>query len=276
MADLGDTLRFSSDLSDGGGVLVNATTVLLTITLPDGTTTPATVTNPPAVTGKYLYDYTVSPAGQSGRYLGQWLFTMAGGATTSYVETFDVGSAVVTVDEALAHLRANGIITSDDDLEQLQFLAFVATDAIERDLGRAIARRTVVETHNGGGGAIPLKRSPIISVTSVTEGGVALAGSYGYVLDPDSRILYRGSSLVPQSFTWGRQNIVVTYVVGYTSVPATVRKVALNMIQAAWQGSQQAPHPALTEFSEADVFVAQSSMSEIERGAYNSLRVVGP
>lgn len=274
--DLGDTLRFKSDLTDGSGTLVNALTVTLTITLPDATTVTPSVTNPPTTTGKYLYDYVTSALSPAGRYVGQWLFTMGGGATTSYVETFDVGPSLVTVDEAVAHLRGSGVITSADDLEQLQFLTFVATDAVERDLGRAIARRTVVETHNGGGGAIALRKSPIISITSVTEGGVTVSPTFGYVPDLESRILYRGSSLVPQSFAWGRQNVTVTYVIGYTSVPATVRKVALNLIQAAWQGSQQAPHPALSEFNEPDVFEAQASLSEIERAAYNSLRVVGP
>ena len=96
MPDLGDTLPFSSKLYDkpveDGGVLVNATTAALTITLPDGTAAPGiTVTNPPATTGVYQYDYVTTTV--PGPFKGRWLFTMATGKTTAYVEAFDVRPA---------------------------------------------------------------------------------------------------------------------------------------------------------------------------------------
>ena len=70
MADLGDTLPFRADLYDGdGGALVAAQTVVLTITLPDGTT--ATPVVPlPAATGKYAVDYPTSALSPPGRYVG--------------------------------------------------------------------------------------------------------------------------------------------------------------------------------------------------------------
>jgi hypothetical protein len=277
--DLGDTLTFKSDLydkpPDQGGVLVNAPTVTLTITLPDGSTVLGSVQNPPATTGKYLYDYTTSVLGLAGRYVGRWLFTLAGGKTTSYVEAFDVGASLVSVDEAMAHLRAVGIITTADDLDQLQWLTFVATDAIERDLARVLVRRTIVETHDGGRWAIVLRQQPVISITSVTETGVTLSSVSGYVLDTFSGVLSRGSWLVPTRFWPGRQNIVVTYVAGETNAPPIARKVALNTIQGMWQQSQQAPHPAMAEFAGNSTFVDTSSLTPVERDAYNSLRIVG-
>lgn len=271
MSDLGDTLRFSSDAFDNAGALTNAQAVSLTITLPDGTTATPSVTNPPAVTGKYFYDYTTTTASPEGLYLGKWLFTFAGGATTSYEESFEVGKSLVTVGAAIAHLRAAGIITSDADLEQLQWLSFVATEAVELDLDRVLTPRTVTETHDGGG-AVILRKSPVISITSVTENGSALTD---YLVNTSAGILYRGSNYSPRPFQCGFQNVVVTYRAGYNSPPRVARKVALNLIQGAWQVSQQAPHPALTEFSEQDVFVAQAALSQVERAAYDSLRSVG-
>lgn len=277
--DIGDTLGFTSTLRDKpqeqGGVLVNAVSAALTITLPDGTTaTPAVPA--PTTTGNYAVDYMPT---QSGRFVGVWLFTMSGGKTTSYVETFDVGSCLVTVDEAIAHLRANGIITSSNDLEQLQWLCFVATDAVERDLGRAMTTRTVTEIHNGGVGSIVLRKTPVVSITTLTEGGATVLGTTGYVLETladGGGILYRGSTMVPQRFWWGRSNIVVTYVTGYTDPPRIVRKVALNTIQAMWESSQQAEHPFLDE-GNADSFTGQGSalLSPVEMSAYESLRVHG-
>ena len=262
--DLGDTLPFRAGV-DNDGVPVNAATAVLTVTLPDGTTSTPAVTNPS--TGEYASDYTTTVASPEGRYLGKWLFTFAGGATTSYEESFDVRSSLITVDEALDHLRANGILTSDTDLEKLQWLTYVASDAVELDLKRALVPRNVTKSYNGGTSVILLK-PPVLSVTAVVEDGAAVTD---YVLDADAGLLYRGYQLI---WSPGLQNVTVTYRVGDLNPPAVARKVALNLVQSAWQGSQQAPHPALNEFQEPDVFVAQSQLSEVERRAYEALRFV--
>lgn len=272
MADPGDTLPFRADVysSPDGGTLVNAASVSLTITLPDGTTASPSVTNPPAVTGKYRHDYVTTLASPSGRYVGQWVFTFAGGATTSYVETFDVGGSLVTVDEALAHLRASDIIVGEDQLDYLQWLCFVATEAIELDLGRVLVPQTVVEIHNGGG-SIVLDKSPVLSITSVMESGYALTTS-DYLVD-SAGILYRGTSTYVHAFSRGVQNVVVTYRAGYNNPPRVARKVALNFVQGAWQGAQQAPHPALQDYnSEPDLGPAIAQLLPLERSAYESLR----
>lgn len=277
--DLGDTITFKSDLYDKppeqGGVLVNAPTVSLTITLPDGSTVPGSVQNPPATTGKYLYDYTTNVNGLPGLYRGQWLFTLAGGKTTSYVESFDVGGALVTVDEALSHLRASGAIRTDPDLDHLQWLCMVATDAVERDLGRKLVRRTATEIHDGGSYQILLRNRPVISIVSVTEIGVTLSNTFGYVFDPYYGILSRGSTLVPQRFWPGLQNIVVTTLVGETNPPLIARKVALNTIQGMWQAEQLMPSPGLPEVVPASMGVNLGGLTMVERGAYQSLQIMG-
>jgi hypothetical protein len=271
--DLGDTLGFRSNLYDkpveDGGVLVNATTAALTITLPDGTTTAPSITNPPATTGKYLYDYV---SVQSGRHVGTWLFTMSGGKTTSYVETFDVGQGLVSVDEAVAHLRASEIITSDSDREQLQWLCMVATDAVERDLGRALTRRTFTEVYDGGQPTLILRQTPVISITSVSDSAVSLSGSE-YTLDQSAGILYRGgTSTYWQRFTTGRQSVSVTYVAGYTDPPRAARMVALSIVQSMWQETQQQSHPFADESAGVDIFSAVGSMNTYLQRAYDSLR----
>jgi hypothetical protein len=49
--DIGDSVSLAWDVKDSAGVLANATTVTLTVTLPDGTTATPAVTNPPTVDG---------------------------------------------------------------------------------------------------------------------------------------------------------------------------------------------------------------------------------
>lgn len=272
MADLGDTLRFKSDLTDGSGILANASGVTLTITLPDGTAVTPSITNPPTTTGKYLYDYATTLASPPGLYRGQWLFTMAGGATTSFVETLDVGASLVTTDEAIRHLRAAGIITSESDLEQLQWLCFVATDAVERDLDLVIAQRSITSTFDGGCTYLRLKRPPraddggAITISSVTVDGGAVTD---YVLRKTGWRLMRTSCA---AWSWGVENISVTYTAGCVNPPRVVRKVCLNAVQGMWQESQQAFHPELDQFADSAVAVAAGALTPVERNAYDSLR----
>lgn len=270
--DLGDTLPFRTDFYDeDGGVLADPASVTLTITLPDGTEVAGTVTNP--AVGKYACDYATSSSSPAGRYVGRWLGTFPGGAPAAYVETFDVGDSLVTVDEAIAHLRAAGILTTEDDLDQLQWLTFVASEAVEFDLDRVMLPRTVVETHDGGG-SIVLRKSPVISITSISESGTALTTS-DYLVNTDAGILYRGSNYAARAFLAGFQNVVVTYRAGYLNPPRVVRKVALNAVQGMWQTSQQANHPALDEFAADAVFSATGQLTPLERAAYEALRSVG-
>ena len=276
MADLGDTLGFRADLYDKpkelGGVLVNATTVTLTITKPDGTNVGSlTVTNPPAVTGKYVYDHISLITDPSGRWTGTWLFTLASGKTSSYIETYDLGPTLITLDEAVAHLNAGDVLVQADDLEQLQWLCIAATDAIERDLARALVKRTVVERCNGGGSYIRLDQNPVISITTVVESGVTLAATE-YVLD--SPILLRGTETYARCWVPGRMNVVITYVAGFNNPPAIARKVALNAVQRMWQESQQSPHPMIDELGESAVTIATGLLTPVELAAYNSLKPI--
>jgi len=275
VADLGDTLGFRADIYDKppeqGGVLTNATTVTLTITKPDGTSATPTVTNPPAITGKYVLDQVTLVTDPAGRWTGTWLFTLASGKTSSYVETFDVGPTLVTVDEALMHLRALNIIVKAGDLEQLQFLCFVATDAVERDLDRILIRKTFVETYTGGDSFIVFDHVPVISVTTVVENGITLTTN-DYLLD--SPILWRGNTTSGINWSWGRLNVLITYQAGYLNPPVIARKVALNAVQRMWQESQQAAHPMIDELGESAVMTAIGLLTPIEKSAYDSLRVV--
>lgn len=276
MPNLGSILPFSTDVYDkpveDGGVLTNAAAAVLTVTLPDGTTATPTVTNPS--TGKYVGSYQTSPSSPLGRYLGHWVLSFAGGAVDTYDETIDVVSTFVTVDEALDHLRAAGVITTEPDLDYLEWLCSVATDAVERDLGRNYVRKTVVEVHSGGSDRLVLRRTPVLSVTSVSESGSALTGS-DYVMDPEMPILYRGSMTSARRFSPGRLNVTVTYVVGSLNPPPVVRKVALNAIQGMWRQSQQAPQPFADDFAGESVGVAVAALTPLEQAAYDSQRAPG-
>ena len=276
--DYGET--YSSDtfqVRDTAGVLTNAGSVSCSLTLPDETTAAPTVVND----GPGLYSFDFTPAGsqiQAG--LHRFVVTATGGVLGSLVRkwagSYDVDneSALVSVREAVTHLRAGGVITSAADLEQVRWLCLVATDAVERDLGRAVTRRTVVEVHDGGRAALVLRVTPVVSITSVSESGTTLlAGEY--LLDASAGILYRGSTMSRRYFGSGWQNITVTYIAGYVDPPRIARKVALNTVQGMWQSSQQAAHPFMDESAETVVSSVTGGLNPLEMRAYESLRAVG-
>ena len=284
MPQLGDTLRFSVDLYDkpveDGGVLVNASAQpTLSVLKPDGTTSAVTITHPPAVTGKYLGDLATVLGGPTGTYRGTWQLVQ-GGITVAYQESFDVAASLVTLDEVLVHLRAQKLITKDDDLDYLEFLAAVATDAIERDLDRVTVLRTITaEKWDGGKSGVVLLGSPVVAVTAVQVNGVALTGGEGVDWTTDLRagIVYRGSASTDAAWPSGRQNVSVTYQAGYYSPPPVLRKVALNAVERMRQSSQQAGHPLLDDVSaDAAVFAAvNGALTPIERAGYEGLRRPG-
>lgn len=276
--DQGQTYRYRHLVKDSSGNLANAGTVVVTVTLPDGTTAAPTVSN--TSTGVYDIAYTTT---QSGKH------DLSGSATGGILGTeFDVWEDAfvveqplrmfIGVDEASSHLRATGVITTDADREQLRWLCIGTCDAVERDLDRIIARRTVIESYDGGKTGIKLRSGPVLSITTVVESGSTLTAS-DYVFDTNAGVLWRGSTTAAAWWAYGRQNITVTFVAGMTNPPAVVRLVSLYLIQAMWQSSQQSPHSLLDEGALESVSVVAGALltglPQPLRNAYQSLQSTG-
>lgn len=279
--ELGETFNYQFQAKDAAGGNISPGTVTASVTLPDGTTSAATVTGVSPAAIAYLTT-------QVGRHVLSG--TAFGGALGSDVKKFEdtfnvepVGRYVVGLDEALAHLAAVGILTQVNDLEQLRWYILAASDAIERDLGRTVARQTVTaEKVSGGRDCIRLRRTPVISVTTIVENSTTLTNAAGtdWVVDDleGTGYVYRGSPTAPGIWAWGRANIAVTYVAGMAIVPAVVRKVVLNAVERMWQSAQNAGHPGLVDDVSADAAVfasVGSSLTAVEQGAYSSLRAWG-
>lgn len=98
---------------------------------------------------------------------------------------------------------------------------------LEREVNTAFVERTRVETHDGGCYSILLDHAYVQSITSVTVDGTALTVSE---LQAPAGLLQRIVADTPQWFDNGHQNVVVTYVYGYSSTPP------LDIKEAVMQG----------------------------------------
>lgn len=234
--DLGDTVALGIEVRDGDGVLADATAVTCTFTLPDGTTATGSVLHPS--TGSYTVDYV--PA-QAGRYLVRWLAT--GAIVAALTDTFDVRAAadvpVVSLAEAKRHLN---ITTTASDDELRRFLD-VATDLCEKVAGRPLRRLAFSESHDGGRTWIPLRRPPVVSVTTVTQDGVAVTD---YVVREDAGLIAKGTYDALEDWESGAGNVVVDYVAGSTVPAATAEQAVLEALRHLWttqRGSMTGRNP---------------------------------
>lgn len=217
--DLGDTVPLTVTVRDSAGVPVNATTITLTIQLPDGTTTTPVVANPPASTGVYAHDFAPSTAG---RHAYRFVST---GPVSAFSDVFDVDDAfpsyVVGLADARAQLQQSSTVRDED----LRGVIAAATGVVERHTGKAIARRTITaERITAASGQLWLHHRPVVSLTSVTD-------AYGGALTVGDLTLNADWGQVIGSLCG---TYTVTYVAGMTSIPAHFREAGAIIVQHLW------------------------------------------
>lgn len=225
------------DVTDASGNLANASTVILTITLPDGTTTSPAVANPPASTGHYQVPYLTS---QPGRHVVRWVTT---GPNTAYTDVFDVSEAQTPSILSLADIRTTlgyDPLTTGDDKELREKLAAI-TKAVEDYKHETIVQRTITQKHVISGtwawtatwstsSRLRLLKVPVISLTSV----VATNGSFTWDtanldVDNDTGLV----SVISGPPVIGR--VTSVHVAGYQIIPYNYIEGAKVLFQAVWE-----------------------------------------
>lgn len=244
---LGQDVPISVGVVNNAGIPTNATTVVATVTNPDGTTQTPPVTN--VSTG--TYQATVPAASQSGTYLVRWVAT--GPFTFVYESQFQVQPSaveqVVDLPSVKAHLNMNLADTSQDP-ELLGFI--LAATPIIRDIIGPILPESHTQFFDGGVGTISLPWQPVISIQScveyyglsafvLTEQQLgqqmnAFAFTADYVTGQLTRRTFGGQAAL---FAIGDKNVKVTWTAGRADVPYNVRLGALELIRHNWQMTQQ-------------------------------------
>lgn len=236
--DLGDVIPLGiTTYNDATGDPEDAGSVSLAITKPDGTAvSPAPTLTHVNGSGVWTYNY---PSANAGRH--RYAFTVTGTSTVSGgvdAGTFDVWPAdprfIVDPSEIREELSVRAGTTIDDGELRLHC---AATTAIVEEIAGTVLATTVVETHDGGKAAVLLDERPT-AITSVVVGGTPL-DTDDYTANLASGIVYAGSQTGPTRFAAGRQNVVVTYTAGSSTVDANVVLAARIIIAHLWQVGQQ-------------------------------------
>lgn len=232
--DLGDVVPLAVTVTDAAGAPTNATTVTLTITLPDGTTTTPSVANPPASTGVYTCDYAPT---QAGRYLARWTST---GPQAAYVDAFDVREATPAYLISLADAKKQlNMVSTATDEEVRDYLGAVTT-VVEDHLGRVVVRRSFAEEHDARGGRFVLDRTPVVSLTSVAR----VDGAYTWDI---STLHVSPAGVVTSPLgTPPSGRVVSVHIAGMALIPENYGLAARIILQHLWQtqrGTRGGPRP---------------------------------
>lgn len=156
-----------------------------------------------------------------------------------------ITDGLITLDEARASLGwATTNTANNTDLERY---IEAATPVIENITGPLLVKQLTF-AFDGGVEKIVLP-VPFTSVVSVTENGAAFTN---YVADADKGIITAGTTIAPDVFEPGVDNIVVTVSVGSATIPANVKLAARELVRFWWQQGRQANIPAFGEAPESN------------------------
>lgn len=223
--DVGDSIPIAWDVKNSSGVLTNATTATLTITLPDGTTVTPSVTNPPGSTGQYRETYVPSVIG---RYAWRVVTTVP---NTAYQDVFEVRETVSPALISLADAKAHLNITSTNSDDELREYLEAVTEVVESYVG-PIVRRTKTARVHGGHTTITLPDTQIVSVTSLTwvRDGSTLVNLSDLAVDATSGVItFKNYGYFPYG------DIDAVYVVGQSYVKPNWTLAAKIILDYNWE-----------------------------------------
>jgi len=137
-------------------------------------------------------------------------------------------SSLVTLDEIKQHYGMVGSDAAVDD--ELESISERISKIFETFCDRTFTETTWTEYYDGGGkNILVLDHYPIISITSIYDdsdwgwGATYLVDSDNYMIKNDREVVYK-SGYVFYDYI---QNVKVTYVAGYSTIPADLKHVAI-------------------------------------------------
>lgn len=238
MFDLGGIYPAALNVTDDTGLAVNATTVSLVITLPDGTTVSPVPAN--TATGSYTYSYLTT---QAGRHMVRWVTT---GPNTGYTDVFDVAEAnppaILSLAMAKQHLQMDPADTTWDEV--LREVLMAVTAEIEQYKHQVIVRRDFTENYtfslfywNWQAPRLRLHNIPVLSLNTLTDMNTGFTwdvtnqadGTGNLLVDYDTGIVsvLRGPPITG--------NILASYTAGMAIVPYNYLEGAKIALQHWWE-----------------------------------------
>jgi hypothetical protein len=224
--DIADSVPIAWDVKDSAGALVTASSAVLTITLPDGTTaTPAIPTPSPA--GQYRVTYVPTV---KGRYTWRAVTTAP---NTAYQDVFEVRETSSPALLSLADARTQLKITSTTSDDELRGYLDSATDIVESYVGPIVTRSYTRRINMRYRRYIHLPHTNVTAITGLTlvsDGSTPIALT-DLSVDPGPGIV----SFKTPGGIFPYNDMDITYTVGRSYVKANWILAASMIVQHLWQ-----------------------------------------
>jgi len=161
-----------------------------------------------------------------------------------------ITGGLIDLEYAAAGLNFPDLGDPAKDARDADLTAYVvAATAVIEDIVGPVLQTTKTVSFDGGVTAIVLP-DRANSITAVVENGSTLAAGT-YFFDPIASVVYGGTPIYPRVFYPGKLAIQITYVVGYSPVPATLQLAARELVRFWWQQGKAATRPAYGDAIEA-------------------------
>jgi len=225
----GDNIHLTLEVRDAAGMLVDADTVKVTITDPDGTVKVNAQNATHYGTGIYSYDWQSVKTDKRGYYLALWEVTTGGKTDESYYEfSLDVG--LTSLDNLKKALQIEAGNIENDEL--LSSMIVRASALVEAYLQRRLLRDTYTGQRLNGSGSCYLftPQYPIASVSEIKIYSTPIDaeqsdGDGGYFLsNADAGEIY-----YPGGFPSGVGNVRISYVAGFSHVPEDIEQAVIEL-----------------------------------------------
>ena len=236
--ETGESYTSTFVLTDVNGNFIDAT-VVLTITLPNGTTVVPSVTHDSL--GHYHVDYTFT---LEGLYKFQWVSTGPSTSKTDYVPVATFRS-VVSIDDVKAFINY-GTSTSNEKESLLRQVMMAVTELIEEVVGICVIKTFTNERIAGGYTVKVLKlpHGPLLSDTSITSISSVRANGPTWTQANGDFIVYPDSATVElenaMPFYYGPWK--ATYTCGRAVISNKIQLAALEICYDMW--ATQRPYGA--------------------------------
>jgi len=225
--DIADSIGIAWDVVDATGAPVNASTAVLTVTLPDGTTATPAVSNPPAVMGQYRVTYVPSV---KGRYSWRAVTTSP---STAYQDVFEVRDTASTALLSLADAKTQLKITNTASDDELRGYLESATEIVESYVGPIVPRTFTRRVNMRYRQYIHLPHTNVTAITGLTlvsDGSTPIALT-SITVDATTGIV----SFKTPGGIFPYNDMDITYTVGQSYVKANWILAAGLIVQHLWQ-----------------------------------------
>lgn len=254
MLEIGDTYGQTFTFM-ASGVLTTPTSIVCTLTLPDGTAGSPVVTT--LSTG--VVQVTYYPIVQLGMHSVS-IAGLVGVYPIAQGDKFNVESSASFLLPLADARTAIGLPTSNTTQDEALRTVMAGATPVMEDLIGPCVSSSRTETYDGGRTTIALLYSPVLSVTSIIEAagsnyvrtltaqnifsGSGSGDAYGYQIDLNSGVITRLASGVPIRFLGGVRNVQVVYVTGRV-LKGNQILAARRLIRHLWQTEQQGFRPQM-------------------------------